>query len=46
MSAYLVRPDSHVGYRAHPLQLERLWGYLRRIFHDHPQGDVHLSLSS
>ena len=34
MSAYLVRPDGHVGYRAHPLQLERLRGYLRRIFHE------------
>jgi hypothetical protein len=33
-SAYLVRPDRHVGYRAHPLQLERLLGYLRRIFRE------------
>jgi 2-polyprenyl-6-methoxyphenol hydroxylase-like FAD-dependent oxidoreductase len=31
MSAYLVRPDGYVGYRAHPLQWGRLDAYLRRI---------------
>jgi 2-polyprenyl-6-methoxyphenol hydroxylase-like FAD-dependent oxidoreductase len=31
MSAYLVRPDDHVGYRAHPLRFDRLDAYLRRI---------------
>ena len=38
MSAYLVRPDGHVGYRPHPLRLERLRGYLQRIFHDPSAG--------
>jgi hypothetical protein len=34
MSAYLVRPDGYIGYRAHPLQLDRLQAYLRRIFRE------------
>jgi 2-polyprenyl-6-methoxyphenol hydroxylase-like FAD-dependent oxidoreductase len=38
MSAYLVRPDGYIGYRAHPLRLDRLQAYLRRIFHEPPQG--------
>jgi 2-polyprenyl-6-methoxyphenol hydroxylase-like FAD-dependent oxidoreductase len=38
MSAYLVRPDGYVGYRAYPLQLERLRAYLRRILHEPSAG--------
>jgi 2-polyprenyl-6-methoxyphenol hydroxylase-like FAD-dependent oxidoreductase len=29
---YLTRPDGYVGYRSQPIDAERLWTYLHRIF--------------